>query len=160
MSEEGPLHSIESRPAVTQQWFIDNHRIDIPDNVHQDCNCSNNTNCSDAAVSLQKFHPPVTMNIRHITTKNSSKRMWVCIKIPDNNFPRASAYSLLEISVNEEYFDPIPIGCKVGNSGDFLANESLSSQAVIYIHGEFRLLRHTWRHHSSQWNKCFPFRYP
>ncbi len=53
-----------------------------------------------------------------------------------NNFPRVSVYSLLEVSVNEEYFDQISIGCRVGNSGDFLNNESLSSQAIIYIQGE------------------------
>ncbi len=67
----------------------------------------------------------------------------MCINIPNNKFLRASAYSLLEISVNEAYFDPIPIGCRVGNSGDFLVNESLSSQAMIYIHGELHLLQST-----------------
>ncbi len=65
------------------------------------------------------------------------------INIPYNEFPRSSAYSLLEVSVNEEYFDPISIGCTVGNSGDFLVNESLSSQAMIYIHGELHLLQST-----------------
>ncbi len=66
------------------------------------------------------------------------------INIPYNEYPRSSAYSLLEVSVNEEYFDPIPVGCRVGNSGDFLLNEPLLSQAMIYIHGELRILQSTY----------------
>ncbi len=72
---------IESRPAVIQQWFINDHRIDTPDPVHEECNCSNIANCSGSTASLQNFHPPVTMKIRHITTENCSKELWVCALI-------------------------------------------------------------------------------